>query len=248
MNTAPELAARDSSVSRRALWALVLLVPAASIGPFFAMHIEGMRGGVGQWIYFACKAWIILLPALWWLFVERKPVSCSPLERGRRVEGLLTGFGLGAAIFVVIWLTYFLVGRRLIDVEQLRAAAEANGIGTPGAYLSLALFLSFINSLVEEYVWRWFVFRQVLALAGAGAQRGMLAVVIAAFLFTIHHIVALTAQMDLLPALLASLGVFIGGTVWSWCYRRYGSIWPGYVSHVLADLAVFGVGWVLLFG
>jgi hypothetical protein len=46
----------------------------------------------------------------------------------------------------------------------------------------------------------------------------------------------------------ASTGVFIGGVIWAWLYSRYRSIWPGWISHVLADIAVFGVGWWLLFG
>ena len=74
-----------------------------------------------------------------------------------------------------------------------------------------------------------------------------IAVIASALLFTIHHLIALRAQMDWTPALLGSLGVFVGGCAWSWCYRRYRSIWPGFVSHVLADFAVFAAGWHLLF-
>jgi membrane protease YdiL (CAAX protease family) len=41
--------------------------------------------------------------------------------------------------------------------------------------------------------------------------------------------------------------VFIGGCVWSWCFLRFRSIWPGYVSHVIVDVAVFAVGYLILF-
>jgi uncharacterized protein len=41
---------------------------------------------------------------------------------------------------------------------------------------------------------------------------------------------------------LGSLGVFAGGAVWSHLYLRTRSIWPGYLSHALADVAVFAVG------
>ena len=44
-----------------------------------------------------------------------------------------------------------------------------------------------------------------------------------------------------------TLGVFLGGCAWSWLYLRYRSIWPGYISHIIADIAVFGVGWMILF-
>jgi hypothetical protein len=46
---------------------------------------------------------------------------------------------------------------------------------------------------------------------------------------------------------LGSLAVLAAGACWSFLYLRYASIWPGWISHVLADLAVFAIGWHLLF-
>lgn len=230
-----------------ALLALILLVPAASLGPFFAMHFDATAGTtLGRIIYIACKVWILALPLAWWLFVDRKRISFSPARKG----GLGVGLLLGLAIFAVIWIVYLALGSSLIDPEQVRAMAAANGIDKVVPYVGLVLALSFINSLLEEYVWRWFVYTKcdrVLPHIG-GNIRGWIAVILSGLLFTIHHIIALTAQMELGPALLASTGVFIGGVAWSWCYRRYGSVWPGYLSHILADLGVFSVGAMILFG
>jgi membrane protease YdiL (CAAX protease family) len=64
----------------------------------------------------------------------------------------------------------------------------------------------------------------------------------------IHHTVALRIQFGWEITILGSLGVFLSGVVWSWCYLRYRSVWPGFVSHILADAAIFLVGWRLLFG
>ena len=69
-----------------------------------------------------------------------------------------------------------------------------------------------------------------------------------ALAFTIHHVFALKAQFGWSVTLIASLGIFIGGGVWSWMYARYRSIWPGYVSHAIVDVAVFAIGWMLIFG
>jgi membrane protease YdiL (CAAX protease family) len=53
---------------------------------------------------------------------------------------------------------------------------------------------------------------------------------------------------SVMTALLGSLGVFIGGAVWSWLYLRYRSVWPCYLSHALADAAIFIIGYRLIFG
>jgi hypothetical protein len=75
----------------------------------------------------------------------------------------------------------------------------------------------------------------------------VLAIVASAFFFTLHHIVALATQADWRVTTIASAGVFIGGAVWSSLYLRYRSIWPGYLSHALADVPIFVIGWCLIF-
>ncbi len=74
-----------------------------------------------------------------------------------------------------------------------------------------------------------------------------MAIVVSTFAFTLHHIVAMLVYFNGVVTVVASLGIFIGGVVWSWCYIRYRSIWPGYLSHAIVDIAVFIVGYHLIF-
>jgi membrane protease YdiL (CAAX protease family) len=138
---------------------------------------------------------------------------------------------------------YGVFGRAVVDTGSLQQIASQVGIGTPARYLGLALYLTLVNSLLEEYVWRWFVFRRSEELTSS-----LPAVVLSAFFFMIHHSIALAVQFGWGVTVLASLGVFLSGMIWSGCYLRYRSIWPGYLSHVLADSAIFLVGWWLIFG
>lgn len=236
--------AGEGAVSRRsrtlALAALLLLVPAPSVGVVLAMLVDATQGTlVGKGAYFLSKAWILALPLVWTLWVERSRPSWSPPRKG----GFGVGAGLGLAIGAVIFVGWWLVGRHVVEPSMVRDAAVANGIGTPGMYIAFVLYLTFVNSLLEEYVWRWFVFRQSEKLVGGPA-----AVVCSAAFFTIHHVLALKAQMGWTPTIVGSAGVFIGGAAWSWCYLRFRSVWPGYVSHLIVDAAVFVLGWWLIFG
>ena len=47
---------------------------------------------------------------------------------------------------------------------------------------------------------------------------------------------------------IASTGIFIGGSLWSWCCWRFGTIWPAYVSHAIVDVAIFAIGYHILLG
>lgn len=221
---------------RRALLALSIIVPAPTIGVLAAMYVApGTPLGTG--IFIASKLWVAAVPLLWRLLVDRRPVSLSPARQG----GLLTGAVLGLAISAVIVAAYLLLGPHFIDAAQVRAMAERSGIATPAVYLGAALYWIAVNSVLEEYVYRWFMFEKSETLVGAKS-----AVALSAVFFTVHHVFALAAQFDWVVTLLGSLGVLVGGVLWSWCYRRYRSIWPGYVSHAIVDVAVFGIGWLLI--
>lgn len=224
-----------------AVVALSLLVPAPTIGVIMAMMLPATQGtAFGKAVYAVSKVWIVLLPLIWTLWVDRSRLHVTKPWASR---GLGVGALLGVAIAAAIVGTYALLGNHLINVDQMRVAAMKNGIGTPANYLALVVGLALVNSLVEEYVWRWFVFGQCERLTN-----GFVAVLISAAFFTLHHFFALIAQAPLGVTLLACLGVFIGGCAWSWCYLKFRSIWPGWVSHILVDLAVFGVGYMVLFG
>ncbi len=236
----PGQPALSTSVRLKALVALLLLVPAPSFGVALSMMIDGTRGTlVGQAAYALSKVWILALPIVWTLWVDRQKLSLSPARKGG--FGVATGLGLLIAASIVGG--FMLFGQQIIDPVVLREAVQGNGIGTPLRYLGLVVYLTFVNSLLEEYVWRWFVFRKCETLVVGGA-----AVLCSALFFTIHHVFALKAQMGWTPTLLGSAGVFIGGAVWSWCYLKFRSVWPGFVSHLIVDAAVFGVGWYLIFG
>ena len=74
-----------------------------------------------------------------------------------------------------------------------------------------------------------------------------LAVAISAACFTLHHAIALSTFMDPVANIVCSAGIFIGGALWSWMVVKYESIWPGYVSHAIVDLAVFALGAWMVF-
>jgi membrane protease YdiL (CAAX protease family) len=221
----------------RDLTALALTAPAPSVAVIVAMIL--LPGTViGTSIFVLAKLWLVALPWFWHVRVERRPPSLSPMRHG----GLGAGVGLGLLIVAVVIVAYELLGSRLIEAEQIRSVARRTGIGTPATFLAGAVFWITVNSVLEEYVYRWFMFRHSERLLGS-----TIAVFAAASIFTVHHVIALAVQFDWVVTIIGSLGVFIGGVAWSWCYRRYRSIWPGYVSHAIVDVAVFWIGWRLIF-
>jgi membrane protease YdiL (CAAX protease family) len=226
----------DTLSPRRALLALSLLAPVPSIGVVFAMLAT--PGPVGRTIFIACKLWLIAFPALWYLLVEGGRPSWSPPRLGGLGVGALTGIAMSAAILA----GFYLFGSPLISGAELRAVVESVELGSPATFLAGAAYWVLVNSLVEEYVYRWFVLRQCRALMPDRA-----AVLGSALVFTVHHVIAVSVYLGPTLTVLGSAGVFLGGAVWSAMYLRFRSVWPSWISHVIVDIAVFAVGWRVLF-
>jgi hypothetical protein len=226
-----------STERRRAIVALLLLLPAPSLGTWMAL--VAAPGPVGSAVFAVSKAWLLLLPLAWLVAVDRRRPS-FPRPSARGMPAAIVG---GALIGVAIVAGWWFVGRHWIDAGAARETAERAGLGTPERYLLGALYWCTINSLLEEYVWRWFVTTRFEALLPRLA-----AVLASAAAFSVHHVFGLSAYFDARVTALGTLGVFIGGAFWSWLYVRYRNIWAAYVCHVFADVAVFAVGWKVLFG
>ena len=221
--------------------AMVLLLPAPSLGTACGLHwLEGTA--VGQGLFMLSKVWILLLPVAWHVFVDGEKLSWSPMRKVEIGKGLGLAAVLGAGICAVIVAAYYGYARDAVDLSLIKEKASEIGLDKPAVYVAAALYWITINSVLEEYVWRWFVFRKFELLTN-----GAFAVLLSAFFFSVHHFVALTLYFDLGLNLLCCFGIMIGGMTWSWLYLKYRSIWPGYLSHAMVDVAVFAIGYVLFF-
>ena len=217
--------------------ALFLLVPAPTLGVLAGM-ILFPNTRLGAVLFGLSKVWLFGLPLAWRLWIDREPVSWSPPRRGGFGVALLSGVLISAAILIL----FSRLGATVLDRALLAQKMSDVGLGSVPVYLGAAAYWILINSVLEEYVWRWFCVQQCEAFLPA-----RWAVIASALFFTIHHSVALSVYMGPGPVALCSFGIFLGGAVWSLMYIRYRSIWPGYVSHALVDLCIFGLGAAMLF-
>lgn len=215
---------------------LALLAPAPTIGVWFAAFASTDSAGALVWTL--AKVWLLAGPLLWWTLVQRQrptvPVPDAPSLRWGGASGLI--------LCGVIIAAYWLIGRRAIDFSGLSALMASLSLDTVPRYVALVAYLTLINSLIEEYVFRWFMQTQLRRLLPDA-----LAVVLSALIFTLHHTVVLSAYIPGLFNALASLGVFAGALIWSWLYYRTGNLWTAYISHIGADIGVFLVGYHALF-
>jgi uncharacterized protein len=226
-------------VSRnRSILALLLIAPVSSIGAIASTVIA--PGIVGQSIAIVCGIWMLIFPLGWYRLVERQNLRLKLLAN----RGLPAGISLAILMFGVILSSYWFMGKYWLNIPDVRARVSQMGMNIPLMIYGFGTFQTLVNSLIEEYVWRWFVDRHCRLVWSKTWS-----LLISAIFFTLHHVVLLVAYCDdWRLVLVGSIAVFIAGLLWSRCRRVYDSLLPSYLSHLAADLALQIVSWQVLLG
>ena len=229
------------SSARSASLALFLIAPAASAGVTANIFFQGSALGVGLWV--AGKLWLSGLPVVWHSWVDRMPwkwptIMGGPSPARGYEQALLTGIAASA----VLAGAYFAWGSQLIDRGVIREALQPMGLLDPTTYLMASAYWILINSVLEEYVYRWFIVSRCVRVMGV-----LPAVLVSASVFVVHHILAMGQYFSWQLTALGTVTIFVAGAVWSWLYQRFENIWVPYLSHAIVDLTVFAIGYDLLF-
>lgn len=200
--------------------------------------------GTQQSVYLIAKIIQFAFPAVWTWFALREPLRTDRPTIGGQLLGAAFGVAVNAAGLALF--DFFLQ-----DIAIFKSAGvmvnrkiAAFGINSVGKYFVLAGFYSVFHSLLEEYYWRWFVFRQLRQLMAKWP-----AIIGSGLAFTLHHIVVLSVFFRGVPCLIVALSaaVAMGGFFWAWLYQRSNSMFDTWPSHFLIDAGLFfGIGYQLV--
>ena len=215
---------------------LVGFIPSASV----IFGIEIIEIELCSLIFFTlCKVWIVLVPTVWYLKVEKNSISKNLPSK----EGLNFGLITGVLMSLIILITWFLFDETL-DISGMSEILQSNGLDSLNLYIVGMIYWIFINSLLEEYVFRWFITTKSAELFGSNT----IGIIFSAAMFTLHHAIALHLFGFIWwQTIIACLGLLSAAAIWSWLYIRYRSIWVCWLSHAICDVAVFGIGYTILF-
>ncbi len=196
-----------------------------------------------QWADAIGKAIQFALPLVWIGLIRQQRLKWPRPN----IRGVALGIAFGIVVAGGMCALYFgwfkSAGVFDAGAAQMSERLAKIGVTSLGMYAAVALFYSLLHSLLEEYYWRWFVFgrlRNHIALWPA--------IIVSSLAFTAHHVVVLSSYFGVLNpwTWFFSLATAFGGGVWAWLYHRSGSIYGPWISHLLIDAAVFGIGYDLM--
>ena len=132
---------------------------------------------------------------------------------------------ISAAILYLVFYTGNIVSKLILPFAE----KQITGVYSNKSMLNpviIGLLLVFIIGPAEEVFWRGFV-QDTLA-EKFGDNAGW---IIASLIYAGVHIVALNFMLF--------MAALICGFFWGWIFKKYKSVWPGIISHVLWDLTIF---------
>ncbi|MBQ7876545.1 MAG: CPBP family intramembrane metalloprotease [Clostridia bacterium] len=154
-------------------------------------------------------------------------------------KGILTALLLGIGIYAVIVGGYFLT-RNVIDYS-LVAPSLGKGMGiTKDNFVYVSLYISLMNSFLEEFFFRGFGFITLKKYTGR-----MFAYIFSSAVFALYHVGMLIGMFDLPALLLLLIGLIIGGCIFNYLNEANENIYSSWFAHMFANFAINTVGFIL---
>lgn len=226
-----------------------LLLPTVVTWVYFDL-LSTWAAAVQQVAYAVGKAVQFALPLLGWKFrqarvakAESSTSEVKPEYARSMLWGLVTGVAIAA--FALAMYHWVLEPSGWMDAAKAQAQGKLKdmGLNSLAVFMAVALFYSLCHSGLEEYYWRWFVFRHL-------TQRWSVttATVVSSLGFMAHHVLVLARYFGWSSPLTYGLAfsVAIGGVIWAVMYRRYGTLVGPWLSHACVDAAIFAIAYQMV--
>ncbi len=173
------------------------------------------------------------------IIILRKQKTIDILGLIYRKKKLLLPILLGIGVYLFIIAAYYTIGR-LFDFSQVAEAITASsGVGKT-EFVWVSLYISLVNSLVEEFFFRGIGF---LVLGSLTTRR--FAYLFSAAVFSLYHVAIMSSWFSFSLFLLLLVSLFVAGLLFNWLDEKYKTILPSWMVHMCANFAINTIGFIL---
>lgn len=181
----------------------------------------------------------LILPIVYTLYDENIKVRDNFKMKSRK--NLIYSLTLGIGVYIGILVVYFIL-KDFINLSNIIEMLDKNANVDKGNFLWIALYISFVNSLLEEFFFRGFIFLNLKRISGR-----KLAYMISAFVFSLYHVAIMGSWFSPMIFIIAMIGLFIGAIIFNYLNEKSGNIYNSWIVHMMANLSINTVG-LMMFG
>ncbi len=178
----------------------------------------------------------LILPAVYSFY--DKDIRIKEIFKPKK-SGIKTALILSVSVYVLILGAYLFV-KGIFDFSAITDALTKN-IGVTGEnFIFVSLYISFVNSLLEEFFFRGFAFLTLKRTTGR-----KFAYLFSAAVFALYHIAMMIGWFKLDVFLIVMTGLFVGGLIFNYLNEKSSTIYPSWLVHMFANFAINTIGFML---
>ena len=178
----------------------------------------------------------LLIPIVYGLFL--KEFNIKNLMKPDK-KGLCIALCLGFVIYGVVLGAYWIF-KDVFDFSALTGSLnETTGVNKSN-FVWVAIYISFVNSLLEEFFFRGFSF---ITLKKLTSRR--FAYVFSSMAFALYHIAMMIGWFGLPVILISLVGLFLGGMIFNRFDEKSENIYLSWLIHMFANFATNTIGFIL---
>lgn len=168
-----------------------------------------------------------------------KELNLSSLFKVKSKREIIIALLAGLAVFLFILGAYLIIGRLFDFSNVISSLSENIGVDKEN-FILVAIYISFVNSLLEEFFFRGFAF---LKLKEVSTRK--FAYIFSALAFALYHVAMMIGWFDISLFILTIGGLFIGGLIFNYFNEKYKNIYVSWLIHMFANFAINYIGFML---
>ena len=178
----------------------------------------------------------LILPAIYSIFDKDIKIKENFIPEKK---GIKLAIFLCMVVYIIILGGYLLL-KDVFDFSAITGALK-NNIGVTGKnFIYVSIYISFVNSFLEEFFFRGFAFLTLKRITGR-----KFANIFSSFVFAIYHIAMMIGWFSLDVFIIIMAGLFAGGLIFNYLNEKGECVYPSWLVHMFANFAINTVGFML---
>ena len=176
---------------------------------------------------------IFLFPLFFRLFIEKKTLKQSfaqdfSLERLKKniFPMIITGI-----VLVGVYLSSFFIFKNSLDLSLIATKLQGLISLNPSNLIFIGLYIIIVNSLLEEYFWRGFMFQELRNIV-----KPWLAYALTGIAFSFHHVMFYYNWFNLTFFLVVTIGLILYAVIMNFLLERYRDLFSCWIVHAFVDV------------
>lgn len=152
-------------------------------------------------------------------------------------KGIGIALILGLIVYGIILGGYYII-KDIFDFSSIAKNLTSQTGVDKNNFIYVAIYISLVNSMMEEFFFRGFVFKNL--------SNKVFAYVFSSGIFALYHIAMMIGWFNIPVFVLVMAGLIIGGILFNFLNEKFNTVYVSWTVHMFANFAINTIGVILL--